>query len=67
MLHSDQSRRHCFLCGHTGHVGQYFKASGGMAAASAVLWNTLELPGTAVGDPFAPSDPSPASASAPLV
>ncbi|WP_371079307.1 hypothetical protein, partial [Salmonella enterica] len=23
MVHTDQSRRHCYKCGHTGHVGQY--------------------------------------------
>jgi len=66
MLHTDQSRRHCYRCGHTGHVGQYCKAGGRMASASAGLWSTLVLPGRAVGDPFAPSGPSPASASAPL-
>ena len=61
MVHTDQSRRHCYKCGNTGHVGQYCKAGGRAPSAPASMWSTLVLPGGggACRDPFAPNSPPP--------
>jgi hypothetical protein len=41
---TDQHRRRCFRCGHTGHVGQFCRAVTRSSGAPASLWSTMVLP-----------------------
>ena len=43
-VHTDDHRRRCARCGHTGHVGQFCKAGSRAAGADAALWSALRIP-----------------------
>jgi hypothetical protein len=43
-VHTDDHRRRCARCGHTGHVGQYCRAGARAPGADAALWSTLSIP-----------------------
>jgi hypothetical protein len=43
-FHTDDHRRRCARCGHTGHVGQFCKAGSRAAGADAALWSVLQIP-----------------------
>ena len=43
-VHTDDHRRRCARCGHTGHVGQFCKAGSRAAGADAALWSVLRIP-----------------------
>ena len=48
---SDQHRRRCFRCGHTGHVGQFCRSTIRASGATEALWSKMVLP---AGAPAAP-------------
>jgi hypothetical protein len=43
-VHTDNHRRRCARCGHTGHVGQFCKAGSCAAGADVALWSVLRIP-----------------------
>jgi hypothetical protein len=43
-VHTDDHRRRCARCGHTGHVGQFCKAGSRAPGADAALWSALQIP-----------------------
>jgi hypothetical protein len=43
-VHTDDHRRRCARCGHTGHVGQFCRAGSRAAGADAALWSFLTIP-----------------------
>jgi hypothetical protein len=68
---SDQHRRRCFRCGHTGHVGQFCRAAIKASGASEALWSKMVLPAGAPAPPLAvfavpPPPPPPAAVMPPL-
>jgi hypothetical protein len=50
-VHTDDHRRRCARCGHTGHVGQYCKAGSRAPGADAALWSALQIPPTLLPQP----------------
>jgi hypothetical protein len=50
-VHTDDHRRRCARCGHTGHVGQFCKAGSRAAGADAALWSVLRIPPALVPQP----------------
>jgi hypothetical protein len=62
---TDQHRRRCFRCGHTGHVGQFCRSSLRAPGAPSTLWSTLVLPPSLSGQPVARAAPDPPAAAAP--
>ena len=50
-VHTDDHRRRCARCGHTGHVGQFCKAGSRAAGADAALWSVLRIPPTLLPQP----------------
>jgi hypothetical protein len=71
---TDQHRRRCFRCGHTGHVGQFCRSSLRAVGAPPTLWSTLVLPASPscqpparapTGAPVAPIQPAAAEAPPP--
>jgi hypothetical protein len=48
---SDQHRRRCFRCGHTGHVGQFCRAAIKASGATEALWSKMVLPAGAPAPP----------------
>jgi hypothetical protein len=59
---TDQHRRRCFRCGHTGHVGQFCWSSLKVVGAPPNLWSTLVLPDSLSGQPPAVEASPPAAA-----
>ncbi len=51
MVHTDQGRRHCYRCGHTGHQARFCRAAHRHPGAPASLWSTLVLPLPAAKSP----------------
>ena len=43
-VHTDDHRRRCARCGHTGHVGQFCRAGSRAVGADAALWSFLTIP-----------------------
>jgi hypothetical protein len=68
---SDQHRRRCFRCGHTGHVGQFCRTAIKASGATEALWSKMVSPAGAPAPPpvvFAvPSPPPPPAAVLPPV
>jgi hypothetical protein len=62
---TDQHRRRCFRCGHTGHVGQFCRASLRAPGAPPTPWSTLVLPASLSGQPVSGLGPDPPAAAAP--
>jgi hypothetical protein len=60
MVHTDQGRRHCYRCGHTGHQARFCRAAHRHPGAPASLWSTLVLT-----LPAAPAVPAPPASPAP--
>jgi len=64
MVHTDQGRRHCYRCGHTGHQARFCRAAHRHPGAPASLWSTLVLPLPAAESP-APAPAAPAVSAPP--
>jgi len=50
-VHTDDHRRRCARCGHTGHVGQFCKAGSRAPGADAALWSALRVPSALLPPP----------------